>query len=342
MGSQGIGSLMLDLTDKELSEEERDMLEHPAVGGVIFFTRNYESPEQLERLVETVREASPQPLLVAVDHEGGRVQRFREEFTPLPAIGRLGGQYDDDPLAAKQQAERLGWLMAAEVRAMDIDFSFAPVLDLDYGVSEVIGDRSFHRQPAIVSELASAYITGMRQAGMAATGKHFPGHGWVKADSHLAIPRDDRDRAAIMREDIVPFTQLFAQGLEAVMPAHVIYEQVDEHPAGFSTVWLQTILRKQLHFDGVIFSDDLTMEAATVAGGFSARAEAALAAGCDMVLVCNHRAGAIEVLEQVNFGERMASQTRLERMRGRPFMNRSALLDEAVWRDVAEQATAMV
>jgi beta-N-acetylhexosaminidase len=332
---------MLDIAGKELSQEEQELLKHPLVGGVIFFTRNYESPEQIMVLVNAVREAAGGDLLLAVDHEGGRVQRFRPEFTRLPAIAALGEKYAEEPQAAMQLARQAGWLMAAEVRAVGIDFSFAPVLDLNFGVSQVIGDRSFHRQPEVVATLAGAYITGMRAAGMASTGKHFPGHGFVEADSHLAIPRDNRLRGAIMQEDVYPFKALFAQGLDAVMPAHVIYEQVDSQPAGFSRVWVQDILRGELGFDGVIFSDDLSMEGASVAGSYAARAEFAVEAGCDMVLACNNRAGAIDILDNARLQVSPVSARRLERMRGQPFMNRSELLEQANWREAVESVTAL-
>lgn len=327
-----IGCVMLDLKGTELSAEERELLAHPNVGGLIYFTRNYQSVEQITALTKAVRAAAKQPLLIAVDHEGGRVQRFREQFTRLPPLAEFGQQYDDDPLTALQAARKAGWLMAAELRAVGIDFSFAPVLDLNYGVSEVIGDRAFHADADCVSKLAMAYIEGMHEAGMAATGKHFPGHGWVVADSHKAIPRDERSAEQIMQQDMQPFCELFKCGLDAVMPAHVIYEQVDERPAGFSKIWLQDILRQRLGFDGVIFSDDLSMEGATVAGGYAERADAALAAGCDMVLACNNRAGVIDVLERARLEVAPESTQRLERMRGQPFMNRSALLADDIWR----------
>ncbi|TXH71372.1 MAG: beta-N-acetylhexosaminidase [Thiothrix sp.] len=332
-----IGNLMMDLTGTDLSAEEVDLLAHPAIGGVIFFTRNYESTEQLRALVKLVRMAAQRPLLLAVDHEGGRVQRFRPQFTRLPAIAKLGEQYVQDPLEARQLAKRLGWLMAAELRAVDIDISFAPVLDLNYGVSQVIGDRSFHRDPDIVAELAAAYISGMREAGMASTGKHFPGHGFVEADSHLAIPLDLRSKEQIMQTDVIPFAKLMQQGLNAVMPAHVIYEQVDTQPAGFSRIWLQDILRQQLGFTGVIFSDDLSMEAAGVVGGYAERAEAALAAGCDMILACNQRAGIIEILDKVKLQTSEASAQRLTNMLGKSFMNRSALLEHRYWQQTVDE-----
>lgn len=336
-----IGSVMVDIQGAELTRDDEEFLKNPMIGGLIFFTRNYRSPAQISELAQAVREAAGGELLLAVDHEGGRVQRFRQEFTRLPPLATLGAKYEDDPLEALQLTHAAGWLMAAEVRAVGIDFSFAPVLDLDFGGSQVIGDRAFHRCPEVVTILAGAYIEGMREAGMAATGKHFPGHGWVQADSHLAIPRDNRQRRAIMEEDVYPFKTLFKHGLDAVMPAHIIYENVDAHPAGFSAVWLQEILRGELGFDGVIFSDDLSMEGASVAGSYALRAQAAMAAGCDMVLACNNRAGAIDILEHADLQPSAASSQRLERMRGRNFMNRGALLSDEYWREAVESVTAL-
>lgn len=335
-----LGPVMLDLMGKELSAEESELLQHPLVGGVIFFTRNYQSPAQLMTLVKAVRHVA-RDILLAVDHEGGRVQRFRPEFTRLPPLARLGKKYDQDPLEALRLARHAGWLMAAEVRAVGIDFSFAPVLDLDFGVSQVIGDRAFHRHPEVVAKLACAYIDGMRAAGMASTGKHFPGHGYVEADSHLTIPRDRRSLEAIMHDDISPFKTLFAHGLDAVMPAHVIYEQVDEQTAGFSPRWIQDILRTELGFKGVVFSDDLNMQGASVAGSYAQRAEVALEAGCDMLLICNNRTGALEILEKATLKPTAESSQRLERMRGQPFMNRSALLDNRYWQEAVDSITQL-
>jgi len=336
-----IGCVMMDLEGTELQAEECELLNHPSVGGLIYFSRNFESVEQITALSASVRAATDSPILISVDHEGGRVQRFREGFTRLPPIASLGQNYADDPLAALQAARKAGWLMAAEVRAVGIDFSFAPVLDLDYGTSGVIGDRAFHRDTKIVSALAQAYIEGMAEAGMAATGKHFPGHGWVKADSHLEIPRDERTAQQIMQEDMQPFCELFKGGLDAVMPAHVIYEQVDSQPAGFSKLWLQDVLREQLKFDGVIFSDDLSMEGASVAGGYSSRADWALEAGCDMVLACNNRKGVIDILDNAKLEIAAESSRRLERMRGKPFMNRSALLEEDYWKMAVDEVSML-
>lgn len=325
---------MLDLEGTELSAVEKELLKHPIIGGVILFTRNYESTAQLAALVKSIRASTSNDILISVDHEGGRVQRFRSEFTELPPIASLAESAD-----AENQAYAHAWLMSAEIRAMDIDFSFAPVLDINFGKSEVIGDRSFNRDPAIISTLASEYIKGMREAGMASTGKHFPGHGGVEADSHLEIPIDTREKEIIWEEDIVPFKALIAQGLDAVMPAHVIYEAIDKNPAGFSTYWLQQVLRDELAFDGVIFSDDLTMEGASVMGGYPERAEAAMTAGCDMILVCNNRQGALEVIDKAKIYQSAESESRLHRMIGKPFMNRSALLDSKRWSDAVSQVS---
>ncbi|HIO92382.1 MAG TPA: beta-N-acetylhexosaminidase [Leucothrix mucor] len=336
-----IASLMLDLQGTVLSAEEKELLDHPMAGGVILFTRNYESVDQLEELIRQIRKSAKQDVLIAVDHEGGRVQRFREEFTSLPALAKLYESSDDEQTFL-QMSHHHGWLMASELRASDIDFSFAPVLDLNYGVSEVIGDRSFHRQPDLVAALAVPYIEGMREAGMASTGKHFPGHGAVVADSHVDIPKDDRTFDEIWAQDIMPFAQLMRRGLDAIMPAHVIYSEVDSNPAGFSRIWLQDILRGKLVFDGVIFSDDLSMEGASVVGGFAERAEAATEAGCDMILVCNNRQGVIDVIDKANIKQSDESIQRLNRMKGQPFMNRSALLDTKQWSEAVDSITAIV
>ena len=337
-----IGSLMLDLEGTRLTAEEKELLQHPMTGGLIFFTRNYESAEQIIELTRSVRDLVGDEFLISVDHEGGRVQRFRSEFTELPAIAHLGKIYQENQDEALLMSRKAGWLMAAEVRAVGIDFSFAPVLDLDYGVSQVIGDRAFHRDPFAVAKLAEAYIKGMKDTGMASTGKHFPGHGAVTVDSHLGIPVDTRSHEEIWADDIIPFAKLIEKGMDAVMPAHVIYENIDKNPAGFSPYWLRDVLRKELKFDGVIFSDDLSMEGASIAGGYTERAEAALDAGCDMILVCNDRAGVVEVLDRVNFKQNNESSQRLSRMRGEPFVNRSALLDQNKWSEMVDEVTSIV
>jgi beta-N-acetylhexosaminidase len=312
-----LGPVMLDLEGFELSSEERELLRHPQTGGVILFARNYADPKQLKSLTHSIRELrNPHPI-IAVDQEGGRVQRFRSGFTQLPPLAALGKLYDKDQGAALKAALELGWLMATEVLQHGVDISFAPVLDTDYGVSGVIGDRAFHRDPQVVAWLGQAYIHGMREAGMAATGKHFPGHGAVREDSHIEKPRDPRKLADLMLADIVPFERLIPQGLAGIMPAHVVYESVDSKPAGYSRRWVQDILRAQLGFQGVIFSDDLCMAGAELGACHADRAELALEAGCDMVLVCNHRPAAVEVLESLGDYSNPTAQMRLARMHGR-------------------------
>ena len=281
-----MGPLMLDVQGFELEAEEREILQHPTVGGVILFARNYHDRSQLSALVKSIRQAAAKPLLIAVDHEGGRVQRFRDGFSRIPPMGTLAKAGNE----ASSLATECGWLMAAELLALDIDLSFAPVLDLERG-SNVIGDRSFSDDPEQVIQLSSAFIDGMHQAGMKATGKHFPGHGWAEADSHVAMPVDGRSMGEL-EIDIQPYRQL---PLDAIMPAHVIYPQVDASPAGFSPIWVRK-LREDIGFKGVIFSDDLSMEGASVAGGIVERVAAAWNAGCDMLLVCNAPQKAAEVL----------------------------------------------
>jgi beta-N-acetylhexosaminidase len=277
-----LGPLMIDIVGRELSLLDTQRLLHPLVGGVILFARNYADRVQLATLCSAIHGLREPALLIAIDHEGGRVQRCREGFTAVPPMRRLGEMWDHDAAAARQAARSVGYLLAAELRDCGIDFSFTPVLDLDWGRSNVIGDRAFHRQPQAVIELAGALIEGLREAGMGCCGKHFPGHGWVAADSHVAIPVDERSLDELAA-DMEPYRHL---RLDAVMPAHVIYPQIDSRPAGFSPVWIEK-LRNQFAFDGVIFSDDLSMEGASVAGGIVARAGAAWSAGCDVLLVCN-------------------------------------------------------
>jgi len=326
-----LGPIMLDVAALELSSQEREMLAHPRVGGVILFTRNYHSPEQLQKLVSDIHAVREPHLLVAVDHEGGRVQRFRHGFTELPPARVFGRLYDQDRKRALRLTETSGWLMAAELRAHGVDFSFAPVLDLDRGVSQVIGDRAFHRRPEAVADLAHAYMVGMKRAGMVATGKHFPGHGAVEVDSHLGLPVDERPLADIFAEDVLPFERMIRFGMGGVMPAHVVYAQVDEKPACFSPFWLKEVLRKRLGFTGVIFSDDLSMQGAHVMGGIVARGEAALAAGCDMVLVCNHPEDAARLLDGLLPHDDPVSRVRLARMHERHHQDRAELQQDPAW-----------
>ena len=309
-----IGPLMLDLEGFELSSAEKDMLQNPLLGGIIFFTRNYASPQQIAELSQAVRETAGSDILIAVDHEGGRVQRFREGFTAVPAMASILQQAENLE-DAKRSAYRWGSLIALEVQAVGIDFSFAPVLDLGDEISRVIGDRAFSTKVDEVIELGREFIQGMNDFGMAATAKHFPGHGSVEADSHVDIPVDDRPREKIISQDMRVFAEL-AQNYQAVMPAHVIYPSVDKQPAGFSELWLQDILRDQLGFDGVIFSDDLSMKGAEVVGGYYERAKAAVSAGCDMVLVCNHPKEGRELMESFDFETDPKSSARLAKMKG--------------------------
>ena len=292
---QPLGPVMLDVVGKTLSDDDLRRLHHPLTGGVILFARNYENRAQVTALCAEIHRARP-GILIAVDHEGGRVQRFRSDgFTRLPAMRALGQLWDRDVLQSCKVATALGYVLAAELRACGVDLSFTPVLDLDYGPSEVIGDRAFHRDPRVVTLLAKSINHGLLQAGMANCGKHFPGHGFVAADSHIAIPVDERDPKDILKEDAAPYGWL-GMSLSAVMPAHVIYPFFDSQPAGFSRKWL-SLLRDELGFDGVIFSDDLSMEGASVAGNVVQGAHAALKAGCDMVLVCNSPDKADQLLE---------------------------------------------
>jgi beta-N-acetylhexosaminidase len=336
-----LGPVMLDVEGLALSAIERDRLKHPLVGGVILFARNYQSPEQVEALVRDIHGLRTPRLLVAVDHEGGRVQRFRDGFTSLPPLRHLGNIYDENPKRARRLAETSGWLMATELRAVDVDFSFAPVLDLDRGVSQVIGDRAFHSLPEAVADLAHAYMHGMHRAGMAATGKHFPGHGAVEADSHVALPVDDRLLVDIMAEDVVPFERMIHYGLEGIMPAHVIFTCVDAQPAGFSSTWIRKILRGQLEFQGVVFSDDLSMEGAKGAGDVVARAKLALSAGCDMVLVCNDPAAADQVLAGLGHYDDPVSHLRLVRMHGRENPTRAQLALDQAYLDAVRAVTGI-
>ena len=326
-----LGPLMVDVAGKTLTPEDREVLRHPLVGSVILFTRNYEDPAQLAALVADIRGLRTPPLLVAVDHEGGRVQRFRSGFSVLPPARRIGLEYELNAKQGVELAHAMGWLMAAELRAVGIDFSFAPCVDLDYGVSEVIGDRAYHADAEIVSRLSLAVMQGMRQAGMAATAKHFPGHGAVVADSHLALPVDRRELADLVA-DMLPYRRLIPNDLAAVMMAHVLFPAVDGVPASFSRRWVGEVLRGELDFRGVVFADDLTMEGASAVGGVVARAEAALEAGCDVLPVCNRRASVVELIDGLKSRPGPASQLRILRMRGRDAPDREALLASREYR----------
>ncbi len=325
--TQYFGAVMLDIVGTTLADSEREILNHPNVGAVILFSRNYESPEQIVNLIQSIRAARNGEILIAVDQEGGRVQRFQNGFTRLPPAAL----YENEP----ELAEVAGWLMAAELLAVGVDFSFAPVLDVDCGVSTIIGNRAFSQKAEIVTQLASEFRHGMARAGMAATGKHFPGHGAVALDSHLTLPIDERDLNILRHNDLQPFRQLIAEGLEGIMPAHVLYSQIDAQPAGFSEFWIQAILRDELGFDGVVFSDDLSMEGAASVGDFSQRAKVALQAGCDMVLVCNNTTAAIEVLDFLPIENNPERERRLQKMRGKFTVNREQLQASKMWQQAA-------
>jgi beta-N-acetylhexosaminidase len=290
------GPIMLGVEGCHLTPGDRTRLGDPRVGGVILFRRNFESSAQLRELTSAIRALRPE-LLIGVDHEGGRVQRFcTHEFSPLPALRTFGDAWERDPAAANEAAFRHGETIARELRAHGVDFSFAPVLDLDHGASKVIGDRALHVDPIIVADLAGAMLRGLNAGGVGGVGKHFPGHGYVAADSHVDTPVDRRSLDEILRADAMPFAALIQQGLESVMPAHVVYPEVDAQPAGFSRVWIGDVLRRRFAFDGLVFSDDLEMAGAHSAGDIVARAEAAVAAGCDVVLVCNDFAAMDDLL----------------------------------------------
>ncbi len=314
--TQSLGALVIDIEGKALSEEDKEILVHPLVGGVVLFSRNYESRQQLTDLCSRIRSVRDSSLLIMVDQEGGRVQRFIQDFTRLPAMASLGQLYDEDVARALLLAENVGWLMAEELLSAGVDLSLAPVLDLNKQMSDVIGTRAFHADHQAVVQLATAYIKGMHQAGMASTGKHFPGHGAVLVDSHWGVPIDNRTLSEIRQDDMIPFIQLIQAGITAIMPAHIIFPEVDENPVGFSSVWLQTILRKQLNFSGVIVSDDLHMEGANISENYADRVQAARMAGCDFTLLCNNRSGVIQVLDHLSERHHRVSEEKWRLLRG--------------------------
>lgn len=339
--SKPVGVLMLDVEGLSLSSKEKELLQRQSVGGVILFSRNYSAPAQLKELLASIRECNP-GLLLAVDQEGGRVQRFREHFLKLPPLHEIGLVYESDPERGLYTARMCAWAMAAEILHYGLDFSFAPVLDLYSSESRVIKERSFAASVEQVSLLGSAYIDGMHEAGMAATGKHFPGHGTVIADSHVELPTDNRAIEEIRALDFKAFENCIGK-LDAIMPAHVIYPAVDKVCAGFSKIWIQSILREELGFDGVVFSDDLSMNAAHTVGNVEQRAELALAAGCDMILVCNDQPNAIKVadyLESSNYSGSVGSD-KLNLMRAVPAAGISDLYQQDKWLEASELVAAI-
>lgn len=340
---------MVGIAGLELDRAERELLRHPSIGGVILFTRNYRSREQLRALCDAVHALREPPLLVAVDQEGGRVQRFRDGFTDLPAAARYGALHNLNPELAARAARAGGRVMASELRAAGVDFSFAPVLDLDHGTSAVIGERAFHRAPVVVTTLARAFLGGMRDAGVGGVGKHFPGHGGVEADSHTALPVDRRSYENLRLADLVPFERLAAASeLAGVMPAHVVFECLDARPAGFSKRWIEDVLRGALGFQGAVFSDDLDMAAAAAGGDHAGRAHAALEAGCDMVLVCNDREAAVTVVDALKTEETDRSRGRAARiaarmaaMRSRTIASFEQLASDAGYRNAVDELASL-
>lgn len=332
---------MLGIPGLRLGADDRELLAHPATGGVILFDRNYQDPSQLADLTAEIHGLREPRLLVAVDQEGGRVQRFRSQFTRLPAPACFGALYDDDRDAAVKLTRDCGWLLAAELRACGVDFSFAPALDLRSRESIVIGDRALHRDPEVVAILARAFMAGMGSAGMCAVGKHFPGHGSVAGDSHLTLPVDDRDLETLRVADMLVFERMIHYGLPAVLAAHVVYSKVDARPAGYSRTWLTHVLRGELGFAGAVFSDDLGMAGASLDGGATAQAALALEAGCDMVLLCNDRAAAESVVEDNPQRESALRSARLARLHGRNAKSWQELQADSRHRDIAATIGAL-
>ena len=319
-----IGPLMIDLQGSEINQQEREWLSHPAVGGVILFSRNYQDRKQLSSLIAELHTLKKPKLLVAVDQEGGRVQRFRDGFTEYPPMRLLGKIYDKDPGKGLLLCELLACHLATELREVGVDFTFAPILDLDTGKSQVIGDRAFHSDIDAVSALASRFMLGLRKGGMESVGKHFPGHGTVTADSHFECPVDHRYENDLLLADMIPFQRLADHGIAGMMSAHVIYEHVDDKPASFSHYWLTNILREKIGFQGVIFSDDLSMKGAHIVGDIRQRLQVALDAGSDMVLICNQPEDIPAALEQLDDYNNPSSQLRLARFHGRKSIQMSS------------------
>jgi len=330
-----LGPVMLDIAGPVMQDADRQRLCHEQVGGVILFSRNYENPQQLRDLCREIHALRDPRLVVAVDQEGGRVQRFREGFQAIPAMGHLGDYYDEAPGESLRLAETFAWVMASELLDYGVDLSFAPVLDIGNPISSVIGDRAFHRDPEVICHLANAWVRGMRSAGMEAVGKHFPGHGSVEGDSHHVMPFDRRSFDEIEALDLVPFRRVIDTHLAGIMMAHVIYERVDGRAAGYSRYWIETVLRRQLGFEGTVFSDDLSMSGAEAVGGYAERARAALDAGCDILLVCNNPEGADEVLDALAGYSNPVTQLRMVRLHGQP--TATDLFASSFWQRACEE-----
>ncbi len=328
MANATLGSLIIDIEGAVLSPEERELLAYPLVGGLVLFARNYESRAQLRALCASIRAIRAQPLLILVDQEGGRVQRFQAEFTKLPALYKIGQLFNDDPVKALHLAHLVGWVMAAELLAAGLDLSLAPILDLYHPESKAIANRAFHTDPQVVIVLTRELIKGMNRAGMAACGKHFPGHGDILLDSHVAMPTDPRSLETLLNRDLKPFIALIQEDIPGIMAAHIIYEAVDSKPIGFSSVWLKDILRKQLGFKGLIFSDDLNMEGANVSDNYADRFQIARAAGCDFILLCNNRPGVIQILDNVRIKDHQV-QNQWQILRGKPHPSYNAA--DPIW-----------
>lgn len=309
--SKPTSAAVIDIEGLELSTEDREFLTHPAVAGIILFSKNYENIAQLKSLTKSIGQINPK-LFISVDQEGGRVQRFREGFTELPAMREWGEKYKHGAQECMLQFAQIIETMVMELQSVGVQSTLAPVLDLDYGVSDIIGERSFSRDPDVVTILANVVVSTMHRCSMPVVAKHFPGHGFVVADSHLELPIDSRPFSEIEAQDMIPYQQLL-NSLDGIMPAHVVYAECDDMPACFSSFWLTEILRKKLGFMGIIISDDLTMEAATGLGDYETRAREALNAGCDLISVCNNREGAISVLESLESWKNRESEQRIKK-----------------------------
>ena len=324
---------MIDVPGLTLTRNDRDILRHPLVGGVILFARNYDAVPQLEALISEIRDVRNPQLLVAVDQEGGRVQRFKRDFFNLAPLSQIGTIYMHDPAAALVYAEQHAWMMASELRAIGVDFSFAPVIDLFNPNSEVIGDRAIHNEPVVVAEIACRYLASLRSCGMVGVAKHFPGHGGVSEDSHICLPTDDRPFSELQGTDLLPYKKLIAANLEAIMMAHIMFPAIDTEIASLSEEWISQRLRQELRFDGIVFSDDLMMEGAAIGGSYTERARRALGAGCDVLLVCNHREAAQRVVRDLENWSELPTTRDLTTMKGKgPTLGLAGLRRSDSWK----------